>query len=216
MVGMSNVSACHISSWLTAVLGMKLHPTNHGCPRAHAAARSGVHRPLSRAAPSPTPPACFTMRFCAAAPTPSSRLGADDVEAAPVAEHRGAGRPGGGRFDLRDPREQAPAHLGDLRGHERRREGSARSQPFDAELDGVGVVLREHVERVGLQLTVRAGIGYRSPGLVVDDAQHPVAQAREPFDDPGPGVAAVLVEIEGEPVLRPGVSLASTAKTRPW
>jgi hypothetical protein len=33
MVAGSNVSACHISSWLMAVLGMKLHPTGQGCPR---------------------------------------------------------------------------------------------------------------------------------------------------------------------------------------
>src|SRR5712672_1516809 len=31
MVGRSNVSACHISSWLMAVLGMKLAPTSQGC-----------------------------------------------------------------------------------------------------------------------------------------------------------------------------------------
>src|SRR5262249_41967417 len=31
IVAGSNVSACHISSWLIAVLGMKLQPTIHGC-----------------------------------------------------------------------------------------------------------------------------------------------------------------------------------------
>src|SRR6516162_2466084 len=44
MVFGSNVSACHISSWLIAVLGMKLQPTSHGCFLYHALACSALHR----------------------------------------------------------------------------------------------------------------------------------------------------------------------------
>src|SRR3954468_2278912 len=36
IVGRSNVLACHISSWLIAVLGAKLQPTSQGCSLAHA------------------------------------------------------------------------------------------------------------------------------------------------------------------------------------
>ena len=44
IVGASKVSACHISSWLMAVLGMKLQPTSQGCRSDHARARSLVQR----------------------------------------------------------------------------------------------------------------------------------------------------------------------------
>src|SRR5438067_1168088 len=36
----SKVSSCHISNWLTALLGMKLQPTSHGCFWYHALAAS--------------------------------------------------------------------------------------------------------------------------------------------------------------------------------
>ena len=55
-------------------------------------------------------------------------------------------------------REQAVAHLGGLPGGELARQGVARAQPFDAQLDALHVVLGEHVEGVGLQLTVRGGV----------------------------------------------------------
>src|SRR5215467_11237736 len=44
MVAGSKVSCCHISSWLIAVLGMKLQPTTHGCPSYHRVALSTDHR----------------------------------------------------------------------------------------------------------------------------------------------------------------------------
>src|SRR3982751_3473020 len=45
----SNVSACHISSWLMAVLGPKLDPTSQGCLAYQALACSGVHFSAARA-----------------------------------------------------------------------------------------------------------------------------------------------------------------------
>ena len=44
IVSGSNVSACHISNWLIAVLGEKLHPTSHGCRVCQSFACSGVQR----------------------------------------------------------------------------------------------------------------------------------------------------------------------------
>ena len=49
MVRGSNVAACHISSWLIAVLGMKLLPTSQPVESAHARARSFVQ--TARAGP---------------------------------------------------------------------------------------------------------------------------------------------------------------------
>src|SRR5438105_982861 len=50
MVRGSNVAACHISSWLIAVLGMKLLPTSQPVESAHARARSLVQTPRTCAA----------------------------------------------------------------------------------------------------------------------------------------------------------------------
>jgi hypothetical protein len=44
MVEGSNVSACHISNWLIALLGMKLHPTSQGWRAYHSLAFSGDQR----------------------------------------------------------------------------------------------------------------------------------------------------------------------------
>jgi hypothetical protein len=44
IVASSNVSACHISSWLIAVLGMKFEPLSQPFSFCQAAARSGVQR----------------------------------------------------------------------------------------------------------------------------------------------------------------------------
>jgi len=43
MLAGSHVSACHISNWLIAVLGMKLQPTSQGCEACHAWLSAGVH-----------------------------------------------------------------------------------------------------------------------------------------------------------------------------
>src|ERR1700722_14430992 len=43
IVGRSNVSACHISNSLIAVLGMKLLPTSQGCDAYHSSARCADH-----------------------------------------------------------------------------------------------------------------------------------------------------------------------------
>ena len=44
MVAGSKVSACHISSWLMAVLGMKLHPTGQRCAWYHSFALAADQR----------------------------------------------------------------------------------------------------------------------------------------------------------------------------
>ncbi len=51
IVGKSNVLACHISSWLMAVLGEKLQPTSQGCSRAQASAFGAGQGPISSATP---------------------------------------------------------------------------------------------------------------------------------------------------------------------